>query len=104
MGYMISDEGIELARSGLNPVSTPKPNLTVKAKVIKRPRNRRILVCLLEGDGMPLSEGSEQREAMVRVRDNQNWSAGQAIELGTVDSEGMWSLTHRWNQWEKRFK
>jgi hypothetical protein len=106
MGYMISDEGVELARVRMvarSRIMNPAyPNLKVKAKIVKRPKNRRLLVCRLEGDGMPLAEGSEQREAMVRVRNNQSWSVGQVIELGVVDSEGMWSLTHKWNQWEKR--
>jgi hypothetical protein len=102
LGYMISDEGIEFAHNRMNPVSRPDP--TVKAKIVKRPRNRRLLICRLEGDGMPLSEGSEQSEAIVRVRNNQNWSAGQVIELDSVDKEGLWRLTHRWAQWEKRRK
>ena len=104
LGYMISDEGIAFAHNRLNPVSRPDPNLTIKAKIVKRPRNRRILICRLEGDGMPLAEGSEQSEAIVRVRNNQNWSAGQVIELDSVDKEGLWRLTHRWTQWEKRRK
>ena len=104
LGYMISDEGVAFAHNRMNPVSRPDPNLTIKAKIVKRPRNRRILICRLEGDGMPLAEGSEQSEAIVRVRNNQNWSAGQVIDLDSVDKEGLWRLTHRWTQWEKRRK
>jgi hypothetical protein len=104
LGYMISDEGIAFAKNRMNPVSRPDPNLAIRAKIVKRPRNRRLLICRLEGDGMPLAEGSEQSEAIVRVRNNQNWSAGQIIELDSVDSEGLWRLTHRWTQWEKRRK
>lgn len=104
LGYMISDEGIEFAYRRMNPVSRPDPNVEVKARIVKRPRNRRLLICRLEGDGMPLAEGSEQSEAIVRVRNNQNWSAGQVIELGKVDRDGVWSLNHKWTQWEKRRK
>lgn len=104
LGYMISDEGIEFAHRRMNPVSRPDPNVTVKARIVKRPRNRRLLICRLEGDGMPLAEGSEQSEAIVRVRNNQNWSAGQVIELDKVDRDGVWSLNHKWTQWEKRRK
>ena len=104
LGYMISDEGIEFAHRRMNPVSRPDPNVEVKARIVKRPRNRRLLICRLEGDGMPLAEGSEQSEAIVRVRNNQNWSAGQVIELGKVDRDGVWSLNHKWTQWEKRRK
>lgn len=104
LGYMISDEGIEFAHRRMNPVSRPDPNVEVKARIVKRPRNRRLLICRLEGDGMPLAEGSEQSEAIVRVRNNQNWSAGQVIELGKVGGDGVWSLNHKWTQWEKRRK
>jgi len=100
-GYMISEEGVAFAHKRMNPVSAPE---LVKARIVKRPRNRRLLICRLEGDGMPLAEGSEQSEAIVRVRNNQNWSAGQIIELDSVDKEGLWCLTHRWAQWEKRRK
>ena len=64
------------------------------AKVLKRPRNKRVLVCSINGD----------EQALVRVRDNKNWSAGKVIELDGPDGEGMWDLSRRWGQWERRKK
>ncbi len=84
VGYMVTEEGVELARKHFSEPTGPE-----KVRVALRPRNLGLLVC--KGGGT---------EYRVKVRNNRLWSVGQDIEV-TKDGE-IYQLTAEWRRWEKR--